>query len=99
MADRYDVALFLANGPQTTDVRGYPTASMINALLDTIRVNLVKPGEYDAIVGLRGEETRGRIKVGRDGSLTIGARWGLPTPVKPIDRADLGIDVGVPDVG
>ena len=96
MADRYDVALFLANGPQTTDVRGYPAASMINALLDTIRV---KPGEYDAIVGLRGEETRGRIKVGADGSLTIGARWGLPTPVESIDRADLGIDVGVPDVG
>ena len=98
MADRYDVALFIANGPQTTDVRNYPAASMINALLDTIRVNLVKPGEYDAIVRLRGEETKGRIKVGRDGSLTIGARWGLPTPVESIDRADLGIDVGVPDV-
>lgn len=93
--DRYDVALFLPDGPQTTDVRNYPAASMVNALLDTIRVNLVKPGEYDAIVSLRGEQTRGRIKVGRDGSLTIGARWGLPTPTEPIDRADLGVDVGV----
>jgi len=73
------------------------TTDAIAAILACVRMAGPAPsGIYEVEVGIYGRKpSAGRVGVRADGSLTIGTRWNLQTPVEPIDRADLGIDVGV----
>ena len=93
--DRYVVAM-VGNGTIATFDGKAPDA--IAALVECANGgNRVPSGIYEVEVGIYGREpSTGRVGVRADGSLTIGTRWNLQTPVEPIDRADLGIDVGVP---
>lgn len=96
MADRFVVAMESAETRITYDGRA---SDELSAILACVRMGGIGPapvGTYDVEVGIYGRKpvTR-RVGVRADGSLTIGARWGLPTPTEPIDRADLGVDVGV----
>ena len=95
MADRYVVTMTSGDTSITYDGRA---TDAIAAILACVRMGGPAPaGIYDVEVGIYGRKpSAGRVGVRADGSLTIGTRWNLPTPVEPIDRADLGIDVGVP---
>jgi len=100
MADRYDVLLFLddAKQAQISESFNLPAFDVIHALQEAIRINGIAPGRYIAQTIHGTERASGWVEVRDGGALTIGPRWGLPTPIEPIDRADLGVDVGVPDV-
>ena len=92
---RYRVSIFEVDGVQVNDtfIRSTDT---ISALVDTVRLGPVEPGEYVAIVACFKPvfESRGRIVVSADGSLTIGARWNLPTPAELIpDSGVLPVEV------
>ena len=95
---RYRVAIFEVEGTQINDtfIRATDT---IGALIDTVRLGPVEPGEYLAIVACfkPAIEARGRVVVNGDGSITIGTRWGLPTPAEPIPD-DGTLPMGCPDV-
>jgi len=104
--DRYSVEM---NGASRLTYDG-TAAGPISAIIECVRIGPAPAGEYRAVVSWRAVVWRdngwhadkvksgGAVMVNADGSLTIGARWGLATPTEPIDRADLGIDVGVPNV-
>lgn len=98
MADRYDVILFLDDGRQAQIAESYnlPAFDVIHALQESIRINGVRPGLYVAQTICGDLRASGRVEVGVNGSLGIGARWGLPTPTEPIDASDLGVAVSVP---
>lgn len=91
--ERY-VATMVGNGTIATFDGRAPDA--IAALVECANgANRIPAGIYEVEVGIYGREpSTGRVGVRADGSLTIGARWGLPTLIEPIDRADLGVDVG-----
>jgi hypothetical protein len=95
---RYRVTIFEIEGTQINDtfIRATDT---ISALVDTVRLGPVGPGEYVAIVACFKPvfESRRRIVVNVDGSITIGARWNLPTPAERIPD-DGTLPVGCPDV-
>lgn len=99
---RYRVTIFEPEGTQINDtfIRSTDT---IGALVGTVRMGPVGAGEYDTLIQWRDDWTdstehrSGRVAVNADGSITIGTRWNLPTPAKPIpDSGDL--PHGVPDV-
>jgi len=96
---RYRVTLFEPEGTQINDtfIRANDT---ISALVDTVRLGPVEPGEYVAIVACFKPvfEVRGRIVVNNDGSITIGSRWNLPTPAERVPD-DGTLPVGCPDAG
>ena len=98
MADRYVVAMTGSGTIATFDGKA-PDA--IAALVGCANGgNRVPAGIYEVEVGIYGREpSTGRVGVRADGSITVGQRWGLPVPVEPIDVSDLGVAVGVPDVG
>ena len=97
MADRYVVTMTSGDTIITYDGRA---TDAIAAVLACVRMGGVGPapaGIYEVEVGIYNcEPSTGRVGVRADGSLTIGTRWNPPTPVEPIDRADLGVDVGMP---
>jgi len=93
--DRFRVVIFEIEGCQINDtfIRSTDT---ISALVDTVRLGPVEPGEYVAIVACFKPvfESRGRIVVNADRSITIGTRWNLPTPAEPIpDSGALPVEV------
>ena len=96
--ERYVVTMTSGDTSITYDGRA---TDAIAAVLACVKMGAVGPapsGIYEVEVGTYGREpSTGRVGVRPDGSITVGQRWGLQTPVEPIDRADLGIDVGVPD--
>lgn len=95
MADRYVVTMTGDGTIATFDGRASDAIAALSACANG--PNRVPAGIYDVEVGVYGHNpSTGRVGVRADGSLTIGARWGLPTPTEPIDRADLGVDVGAP---
>ena len=104
--DRFRVVIFEIEGCQINDTFIRAT-DPIGALAETVRMGPVQPGEYNGvIVQIKPHtlmdplsEAKGSFVVKADGAVGLGKGWGLTTPVEPIDRADLGIDVGVPDVG
>lgn len=97
MADRYVVTM--VGGGTIATLDGKATDAIAAVFACANGANRIPAGIYDVEVGIYGREpSAGRAGVCADGSLTIGARWGLATPTEPIDRADLGIDVGVVDV-
>lgn len=97
MADRYVVTM--AGGGTIAAFDGKATDAIAAVVACANGMNRIHAGTYNVEVGVYGcEPSTGRVGVRADGSLTIGASWGLTTPTEPIDRADLGIDVGVPNV-
>ena len=94
---RYRVTIFEVEGTQINDtfIRATDT---ISALIDTVRLGPVGAGEYDTLIQWRDDDSAkhrsGRVAVNADGSITIGTRWGLPTPAEPIpDSGDLPVEV------
>ena len=95
MSDRYVVTM---TGPSLSYFDG-PAVDDMDALAECIRVNWPDPGAYHACVTGGGKESSGAVTVYANRTFSLGARWNLPTPVEPIDVSDLGVAVGVPDVG
>lgn len=97
MAERYVVTM---ESPDTRITYDGKQPDELSAILACVRMGGLGPapaGIYEVEVGIYGcEPVARRVGVRADGSLTIGTRWGLPTPVEPIDVGDLGVAVGVP---
>ena len=61
-----------------------PAGDAIDAVLRCVKRNHMQPREYEATVSSRRGKSSGVVTVNADGSITTGARWGLPTPAEPI---------------
>ena len=92
MSDRYTVAL---NGPSLSCYDG-PADDVFDAIAECVKINQTPAGSYRASVRGAGRVAAGVVTIHEDRSITIGARWNLPTPVEPIDVSDLGVAVPVP---
>ena len=75
------------------------TTDAIAAILACVRMGGPAPaGIYNVEVGPYGcKPSTRRVGVRVDGSITIGTRWGLPTPAEPIPDSGV-LPHGVPDV-
>jgi len=96
MADRYVATMTGGGTIATFDGRASDAIAALSACANG--PNRVPAGIYEVEVGIFGREpSTGRVGIRVDGSITIGTRWGLPTPAEPIPDSGVMLH-GAPDV-
>jgi len=66
----------------------------IAALAEAVRVGPAPVGDYEVTIRWTRGVACGRVTVREDGGLSLGERWNLPTPAKPIpDSGALPVEV------
>jgi hypothetical protein len=91
---RYTVHMYYPGG---FDFHEGAANDAIDAVLRCVKSNHMQPGGYAVTVEWRHGVSTGHVSVNADGSITIGARWDLPTPAERIPD-DGTLPMGCPDV-